>query len=255
MKQSIFIFLIFIFSFFTAFSQLKNADADTDTKQKIIQLDQTCNDVMLAGNTKELNNLFADNFKDYFQNEVYNKDSVLKDNTKPTADVTIKNIKTDATVFGNSAVVHGVREEKYTGIKPGYVEFTDFFVEKNNTWQIVASQENLIPVWQARNLEDSEFEVIIPQRCEEESALKSLDYNVPALLRVKNNTSGNLNVYWIGYSGQRDTTDVPIIKIAAGKSHDLHTFFTHPFIVIDANGKCRGIYKTTLNPSMAIIKD
>ncbi len=254
MKQSIFIFLTSFTSFFNAFSQSKNID--TDAKQKVIQADKDCNDAVLAGNTKAINTLFADNFKDYFGNQVVNKDSLLKDYTKPTTEFTIKNIKTDATIYGNAAVAHGVREENYSGYnKPVYVQFTDMFVQKKNMWQIVASQENVIPVWEVRNLDDSEFEVIAAKNCETESTLKSLNSNIPTFLRFKNNTSGNITVYWIDFLGQRDTTAEQVFQLAPGKSQDIHTYFTHPFIVIDSNGKCRGIYQTTLNPSMAIIKD
>ena len=253
MKRSLLVFLVFLTSFVTAFSQSK--DGDADAKQKVIQADEDCNDAVLAGNTKEINNLFADNFKDYFENQEVNKDSILKAYNKPTTGVTEKNIKINATIYGNAAIAHGVREEKYAGYNPSYILFTDMFVQKKNRWQIVASQENVIPVWEVRNLEDSEFEVIAYINCDTESSLKSLNYNVPTFLRIKNTTSSIITVYWINDSGRRDTSADQIRQIAPGKSLNIRTYFTHPFIVIDANGRCKGIYETTTNPSMAIIKD
>lgn len=62
-------------------------------------------------------------------------------------------------------------------------------------------------------------------------------------------------VYWINYSGQRDTSAKRIHHIASVKFFDLSTFMTDPFIRIGSNGKYYGIYKATANPSIPIIKD
>ena len=102
---------------------------------------------------------------------------------------------------------------------------------------------------------DSEFVALTPQSCETESTRKSLNSDQSTFLRFKNNTSGSVTVYWINYSGQRDTSVGQIRHIASGEFVDTQTFLTHPFIVIGSDGKCYGIYEATANASIAIIKD
>jgi hypothetical protein len=102
---------------------------------------------------------------------------------------------------------------------------------------------------------DSEFVAITPKGCETEATMKSLNANASTSLRFRNNTSGNVTVYWIDYSGQRNTNADQIRQVSPGRSIDLSTFLTHPFIVIGANNKCYGIYEATAKPSIAIIKD
>jgi hypothetical protein len=104
-------------------------------------------------------------------------------------------------------------------------------------------------------LEDSELVTVTAKSCVVETTLKSLNGDVLTLLRFKNNTSGNVTVNWINYSGQRDTRAEQIHQIAAGKSFDIYTYFTHPFIVIGSNDKCYGIYEATTSPSIAVIKN
>ncbi len=60
---------------------------------------------------------------------------------------------------------------------------------------------------------------------------------MPSYVRFKNSTSGNMAVYWINYSGQRDTSAKRINHIASVKFFDLSTFMTDPFIRIGSNGK------------------
>ena len=107
----------------------------------------------------------------------------------------------------------------------------------------------------SRRMEDSDFVVVTSQSCAIESTLKSLNSDIPTYLRIKNNTAGNLTLYWINYSGQRDTSTNQIHPIAPGESIDLNTYVTHPFIIMGSNGKCFGIYLATAKPSIGIVKD
>jgi hypothetical protein len=104
-------------------------------------------------------------------------------------------------------------------------------------------------------MEDSEFEVVNAQSCAIESTLKSLNSDTSTILRIKNSTSGKLTLYWINYSGQRDTSANQIYPIPPGTYFDRYTYVTHPFIVIGSNGKCYGIYQATAKPSIGIVKD
>ena len=122
----------------------------------------------------------------------------------------------------------------------------------NPVFEIV---DNSVPTTGSYNKKDSEFVAVTPQPCEKETTMKSLNHNTPTSLRFRNNTSGNVTVYWINYSGQRDTSAEQIHQIASGEFMDQQTFLTHPFIVISAGGKCYGVYEATAKPSIAIIKD
>ncbi len=51
-----------------------------------------------------------------------------------------------------------------------------------------------------RKREDSEFEEVNAQSCATELTLKSLNSDTSTILRIKNNTAGNLTIYWINYS-------------------------------------------------------
>ena len=179
----------------------------------------------------------------------------MKEHYEPETELSTKDINMDAKVYGNAAVVNGAWEWKMENQKPYYIQFMDMLIQRNDTWQVVASQSNFIPVWRVHPLDDSVMEAVTAESCETESALKSLRSDVPAYLRFKNNTSGNVAVYWINFSGQRDTSAHEIFQVAPGKSFDIQAYLTHPFIVIGANNKCYSIYRATTNPSMAIIKD
>ena len=102
---------------------------------------------------------------------------------------------------------------------------------------------------------DSELVAVTPQPCETESTMKSLNSDVPTLLRLRNNTSGTITFYWINFNGKRNNNADKEHQIAAGEYLDAQTYVTHPFVVIGADGKCYGIYKATAKPSIAIIKD
>ncbi len=115
--------------------------------------------------------------------------------------------------------------------------------------------DNSVPTTGPYNKKDSELVAVAAQPCEKEPKMKSLNHNTSTFLKFRNNTSGDVTVYWINYSGQRDTSPAQIRPIAAGKTMDTRTFLTHPFIVIGSGGKCYGIFEATAKPSLAVIKD
>lgn len=253
MKYTIFIYLFLAGSYISAYSQSNN---DTSAKQKVMQTERNIINAIIAGDTKSLKELFADSYEGYFESEKMNKDFILKNYTHAATGITAKDINMDARIYNNAAIVHGVWQLGNGKDKPGYFQFTDMFYKQNDLWQEVFSQQNVIPVWKARNnLDDSEFVAITAINCDSESTLKSLNSNVPAFLRIKNNTADKLTVYWINYNGTRDTSFDQIRSIEAGRYIDVTTFLTHPFIVTSSSGKCYGIYEAEIEPSIVIIKD
>lgn len=253
MKRSTLILKLILFWLFTTYGQPNNTNSFA--QQKVMQLEREVVKAVLAGDTLKLNKYYANDYKGYYEHYFENKEMLLKNSATPWTGVSIKEIKMDASVYGAAAVVNGIWEMKSENQKPEYLRFTDMLIKLKDGWKIVASQQNNVPPWRVRNLEDSEFVTVTAQSCETESTMKSLNHDVPTYFRIKNNTSNSVTVYWINYSGQRDTSLIQINSISAGKHFDERTYVTHPFVVIGSNGKCYGIYTATSSPSIAIIKD
>jgi hypothetical protein len=55
-----------------------------------------------------------------------------------------------------------------------------------------------------------------------------------AQITFVNQTGETLSVYWLNYSGQR----VFYKTLLAGKRYTQQTYLTHPWLVLDPNGKC-----------------
>ncbi len=57
-------------------------------------------------------------------------------------------------------------------------------------------------------------------------------------LDFQNDTDGTLSIDWIDFVGHR----VHYADLAAGESYRQQTFVTHPWIVIDGDDQCRGVF-------------
>ena len=56
-------------------------------------------------------------------------------------------------------------------------------------------------------------------------------------MTFRNQSSGAVSAYWLDYGGKR----VLYRRMNAGDSYDQPTYVTHPWVFVDANGKCRKI--------------
>lgn len=163
-----------------------------------------------------------------------------------------------ARVYVNAVVVTGLVVFKVSDAvkeETAYFCFTDTFLKRPNGWQLAASQQHRLPMWNILNyLEDSALTALTVQNCGREASLKSLNGNVQTAVRFTNATSQPVVLYWLNYEGQRDPSVEQIETIKAGQSAVRTTYLTHPFLVTDASGKCLGIYQPTREPSLAVIK-
>ncbi len=159
--------------------------------------------------------------------------------------------------FGDAAVVTGIMAVK---IKRGdkedtnYYRVTDTFARRKSGWQLAASQQNRVPVWRARKMEDSELRMQTAVGCDQEGSLKSLNSDTAAYIRFTNSTNQPVTVHWINYDGKRDPSADQIRTLKPGETRSHSTFLTHPFLVTDASGKCLGIYQPIQEPGLVVIK-
>jgi hypothetical protein len=226
------------------------------TEQKLIQLERNRAKAVVTGDSITLDAFFADEYEGDWSNSTYDKKALMQFvHLHPMKGYTITDIDMDAKEHGTFALVKGIWEIKSENGNSVYAQFRDVFMQQKKVWRVITSTQNVIPAWRVRNLEDSELVEVNPQNCEEEPKFKSLNGEQLAFFRIKNNTPGNIRVYWINYSGERDQSEGQKRLVASGKSIDITTYLTHPFIAVGENGKCYGIYKAASEPSLAVIKD
>ncbi len=70
--------------------------------------------------------------------------------------------------------------------------------------------------------------------CASEPKLKSQTGNRPVTLTFKNVSSEALSAYWLDYGGKR----VFYRRLGGGESYVQPTYMTHPWVFVDAGGKC-----------------
>jgi hypothetical protein len=70
--------------------------------------------------------------------------------------------------------------------------------------------------------------------CASEPKLKSQTGNRPVTLTFKNVSSEALSAYWLDYGGKR----VFYRRLGSGESYVQPTYMTHPWVFVDASGRC-----------------
>jgi len=246
---------------FSSHAQSQNKDTNTSQpsgkEQAVIQAERNMLNAYAQGDSKTLERLLADDLTDTSSNgSVATKQDILK-SVKPNSNLTFDISRLKARVYGDAGVITGILAVK---LKEGdkemteYYQVTNTFIKRKNAWRIVASQQNLIPVWQARNLEDSELKPVMALDCGQESSLKSLNGDVATYIRFTNSTAQPVIVHWLNYEGKRDPSEDQKQTLKPGQSDARFTYLTHPFMVTAADGKCLGIYQPTREPSLVVVK-
>jgi len=223
-------------------------------EQAVMKAERDLYDALVKGDAKTVDRILADDMTEVtVWGYVSNKQSTMN-YLKPRNDIAFNISEMKVRIYGNAAVVTGLMNVRYKvegkGQQTDYVQFTDTFVKNKNGWQMVATQQNTIPVWQARKLEDSELKALTPLGCDQESTLKSLNADVRSFHRVTNLTNQPIKVVWINYEGKRNSGST----VEAGKTGSFNTYLTHPFLIIDASGKCLGIYQPMREPGFVVVK-
>lgn len=242
-----------------------NQNKDTNTsgqsgseEQAVLQLERELAKAYVQGDVKTLERILADELAvTSDEGFVLTKQDYLKYLKRLNGLVTdFPSMK--ARAYGNAVVVTGVVMFKVSdGVKEEvvYFCFTDTFVKRPSGWQLMASQQQRLPMWKILNyLQDSELKVLTVQNCGQEASLKSLNSDVQTAIRFTNATSQPIVLYWLNFAGERDQGEGQSETLNPGQSTVRTTYLTHPFLLTNAGGKCLGIYLPTREPSLAVIK-
>jgi hypothetical protein len=226
-------------------------------EQAIAQLERELANAYIRADAKTLDRILADELTDTSDDGlVFNKEYHLKYLT-PRPGLTVDLPRMNIRVYGQAAVVTGIAVFKFNNADPNeavYYRFTDTFVKRQRGWQLIATQRQRIPVWNARLMDDRELKVLTIQDCSQEPSLRSLNSQTPTFVRFTNATTQTVIVYWLNYEGSRDSSEDQKVTLQSGQSGVRSTYLTHPFLVTDVTGKCLGIYQPAREPSLAVIK-
>ncbi len=76
--------------------------------------------------------------------------------------------------------------------------------------------------------------------CADEDKLRSSNGTQSINIDFINQSGSNLNIFWLNYAGQRTSYKQ---GLATTQTHSQQTFVTHPWVVTDAAGLCKGILR------------
>jgi hypothetical protein len=86
--------------------------------------------------------------------------------------------------------------------------------------------------------------------CASESSLKSLNGNQSVTMTFQNQSSEPITAFWLDYSGKR----VFYRRLNGGESYAQPTYISHPWVFVDANGKCRRIVMPSISQKVVAIR-
>ena len=86
--------------------------------------------------------------------------------------------------------------------------------------------------------------------CDEEGTIRPIEGVTRMSLTFANQTDGEVRVQWLDYSGNR----VHYNTLAVAESYTQPTFLTHPWIALDADGNCLGLWLPESDGLWAIIR-
>lgn len=95
-------------------------------------------------------------------------------------------------------------------------------------------QEHLTPVLLTRD----HFNRLKSTSCDKEGDLHSLNSDIQVQLRVKNNMTATVKVYWLDYEGKRQH----YFDVRGSEMAELTTYVTHPWVITKADHTCLGIF-------------
>ena len=195
-----------------------------------MQLEREKAKAYIQGDAKTLERIFADELTDISDDGlVLTKQAVLR-NLRTLSGLTVDFSSLKARVYGTAAVVTGILVFKVmNGEEADYFRFTDTFVKQQKGWQLIASQQRRIPAWIARELGDNELKPLVVQDCNQESSLRSLNAEVPTVIKFTNTTSQAVVIRWLNYQSEREPSENQIHTLKPGQSTFISTFLTHPF--------------------------
>jgi ketosteroid isomerase-like protein len=250
--KSLITFILLLLATAPSFGQAtaKNQKA----KEALLKLDQRFTQAFTNADAKFISSLLADDYRMFsLQGYSSNKKEVLEQVPQsPEQGLKLKDTLTNARLFGNTGVVTGVWALTMDG-EEVFARYTNVYTKEKTAWKLVNTHQTSVPAWRMRKPADSDMSVVTPLACQQEANLRSKTAQQLTLLRVKNNTAGPIRALWIDFEGKRDTRPNEIAPIAPGESLDITTYVTHPFLVLDANDQCLGIYQPLPTPGIVVL--
>jgi ketosteroid isomerase-like protein len=223
-------------------------------KEALLKLDQRFTQAFANSDAKFISSILADDYRMYsLQGYTINKKEVLQQVPQtPGQGLNLKDTLTNARLFGNTGVVTGVWALSMEG-EEVFARYTNVYTKEKTAWKLVNTHQTMLPAWRLRKPADGDMSVLSPLGCQEEANLRSKNGQQMTLLRVKNNTTTPIRAIWIDFEGKRDTRQDQVAPIAPGQSLDITTYVTHPFVVLDENDQCLGIYQPTHTPGIIVL--
>ena len=86
--------------------------------------------------------------------------------------------------------------------------------------------------------------------CASEPSLKSLNGNQSITVTFQNQSNEAISAYWLDYSGKR----VFYRRLNGGESYAQPTYISHPWVFVDASGKCRRIVMPSMSQKTVAIR-
>lgn len=80
--------------------------------------------------------------------------------------------------------------------------------------------------------------------CPNEETLRSRYSTAPTEITFINDTGGTVRLYWINFEGERQL----YAQLPTGQRVRQLTFVTHPWVVVDSEGRCLGVYRAARAP-------
>jgi VHL beta domain len=102
-----------------------------------------------------------------------------------------------------------------------------------------------------RDLNEGRSVEIRGENCAAEKTFRSIDDKTRTVIQIRNNTSKDVTYYWISYEGRREYKRV----LKVGEAHNVRTYLTHPFIVVDGADRCLAVYQPQLKPGGIVVRD
>ena len=76
------------------------------------------------------------------------------------------------------------------------------------------------------------------QTCPSPGNIRSVDSKTKAIVNFSNNTGKTINIVWLDYEGKRKTYKT----LKRGEVYEQQTFVGHPWLIVDQDGGCLGVY-------------
>ncbi len=130
-----------------------------------------------------------------------------------------------------------------------FLESTPARSQPSKATSINVAEAKLIEM--ERELNEGRSVEIRGVNCATEKTSRSIHDKTRTVVQLRNNSSKDVVYYWLSYEGTREYKRT----LMTGEAHNVRTYVTHPFIVVDRADRCVAIYHTQTKPGRIVIRD